>query len=267
MARSQRLKLSAVRDLFRLLGEVRELAPDPLGWRRHMLHGLCRLTGTQVGISSALTKVVPDEPTEFPALVTVGWAGAKEQAVWDDFAARGNVAEDPTLPALMKRWGTPFTLLREQMLPDDQWYRNEHVNVTRRSAGVDAYLNSQYFVSRTGMVNGLALFRPWGETRIGEAERRLVHLFHLELGRLWEAPPADESLAKLSRRQRQTLSGLMRGRSEKQIAADLHLSQHTVHEYVQTLYRRLGVSSNVELVTRVNEMRSRLVPRMTEMDW
>src|SRR5581483_11000480 len=145
MGRSQRLKLSAVRESFRLLGEVRELAPDPLGWRRHMLQGLCRLTGTQVGISSALPRIAPGEPAEFPALVTLGWAGDKEQAVWDDFAARGAIDEDPTVPALLKRWGTPFTLIREQMLPDEQWYRHEHVNVTRRSAGVDAYLNSQYF--------------------------------------------------------------------------------------------------------------------------
>jgi hypothetical protein len=38
------------------------------------------------------------------------------------------------------------------------------------------------------------------------------------------------------------------GRSEKQVADDLHLSPHTVHEYVKALYRHFGVQSRSELL-------------------
>ena len=52
----------------------------------------------------------------------------------------------------------------------------------------------------------------------------------------------------LSRRMEQTLRSLLGGDSEKQVAAKLGLSQHTVHVYVKALYKRYGVSSRGELL-------------------
>ena len=46
------------------------------------------------------------------------------------------------------------------------------------------------------------------------------------------------------------LRGLARGRSEKQLAADLGLSPHTVHEYVKALHRHFGVQRRSELLAR-----------------
>lgn len=60
--------------------------------------------------------------------------------------------------------------------------------------------------------------------------------------------PADE--VPLSPRMRQTLERLLAGDSEKEIAARLRLSPHTVHVYVKTLYRRFGVCSRGELFAR-----------------
>ena len=54
----------------------------------------------------------------------------------------------------------------------------------------------------------------------------------------------------LSPRMRQTLERLLAGDSEKEIAARLNLSPHTVHVYVKTLYRRFGVCSRGELFAR-----------------
>lgn len=54
----------------------------------------------------------------------------------------------------------------------------------------------------------------------------------------------------LSPRLRQTLKSLLAGDSEKQVAAHMGLSQHTVHVYVKALYRRYGVSSRGELLAR-----------------
>ncbi len=53
---------------------------------------------------------------------------------------------------------------------------------------------------------------------------------------------------QLPSRVRQTLECLLEGDSEKQVAKRLGLSQHTVHQYVKDLYRRLGVSSRAELL-------------------
>ena len=54
----------------------------------------------------------------------------------------------------------------------------------------------------------------------------------------------------LSPRMRQTLERLLAGDSEKEIAARLRLSPHTIHVYVKTLYRRFDVCSRGELAAR-----------------
>ena len=55
---------------------------------------------------------------------------------------------------------------------------------------------------------------------------------------------------RLPPRLRQTLQGLIRGDSEKQIAQALKLSPHTVHVYVKQLYKRFNASSRGELLSR-----------------
>ena len=70
--------------------------------------------------------------------------------------------------------------------------------------------------------------------------------------------PATTTVA-LSPRMRQTLERLLAGDSEKEIAARLGLSPHTVHVYVKTLYRRFGVCSRGELFARFID-RQNLMP-------
>ncbi len=57
--------------------------------------------------------------------------------------------------------------------------------------------------------------------------------------------------AGLSPRLRQTLEGLCEGLAEKEIAARLGLSPHTVHDYVKAVYRHFRVQSRAALVARV----------------
>ena len=52
----------------------------------------------------------------------------------------------------------------------------------------------------------------------------------------------------LAPRLRQTLEALLNGDSEKEAALRLGLSVHTIHEYVNALYRLFGVSSRAELL-------------------
>ena len=60
-------------------------------------------------------------------------------------------------------------------------------------------------------------------------------------------PPATH---KLPPRLQQTLAHLLSGSSEKEIAAKLEVSKHTVHVYVKGLYRHFGASSRAELLAR-----------------
>jgi pSer/pThr/pTyr-binding forkhead associated (FHA) protein len=56
------------------------------------------------------------------------------------------------------------------------------------------------------------------------------------------------ALMQLSEAQRRVLDLLVSGGAEKQVAADLKLSPHTVHNHVKVIYRRFGVSSRAELL-------------------
>jgi DNA-binding NarL/FixJ family response regulator len=49
-------------------------------------------------------------------------------------------------------------------------------------------------------------------------------------------------------RVRPVLRRLLGGKSEKEIAADLRLTRHTVHTYVKIIYRKLRVHSRAELM-------------------
>lgn len=61
-------------------------------------------------------------------------------------------------------------------------------------------------------------------------------------------------LIPLSPRQQDVLRGLCRGMSTKSIARELSLSDHTVKEYLATLFRLLGVHSRTEAVIKAGAM-------------
>jgi len=54
----------------------------------------------------------------------------------------------------------------------------------------------------------------------------------------------------LSKRMKDTLQHLLAGDSEKEVAAKLGLSQHTIHIHVKNLYKRLAVCSRAELMAK-----------------
>jgi DNA-binding CsgD family transcriptional regulator len=61
---------------------------------------------------------------------------------------------------------------------------------------------------------------------------------------------ASKLPVKLSPRLKETLELLLAGNSEKEVAAKMGISTHTVHVHVKTLHKRLGVSSRGELLSR-----------------
>jgi DNA-binding NarL/FixJ family response regulator len=69
--------------------------------------------------------------------------------------------------------------------------------------------------------------------------------------------PTLEPDHALTPREHQVLTAFARGASYKEVAAECDISLHTVRDYVKTLYRKLGVHSRGEAVTKA--LRERLV--------
>jgi DNA-binding NarL/FixJ family response regulator len=68
------------------------------------------------------------------------------------------------------------------------------------------------------------------------------------------AVPEPEALGGLSRRERQVLSLVASGRTNREIAAELHISQHTVGRHVENVFTKLGVTNRAGATARAYEL-------------
>lgn len=67
-------------------------------------------------------------------------------------------------------------------------------------------------------------------------------------------PAGEPPSGGLSARERQVLELISSGSTNREIAARLHLSPHTVKEYTSTLYRKLEVRNRTEAAKRAAEL-------------
>lgn len=63
------------------------------------------------------------------------------------------------------------------------------------------------------------------------------------------------ALDSLSKREREVLARLVEGQRVPTIAERLFISQHTVRNHLKSIFRKLGVGSQAELIERVREIR------------
>jgi DNA-binding CsgD family transcriptional regulator len=239
MTRLALLTEADLRGAFRLVNEARELPRSSPGQLHHVTRGLAAMTGAQVGIAGEMDSSCNIFPT-----LDFGWSGDAERGVFAAYAQ--GIVElpiDPVLPHLLLRSPDPvMTVLRQDLIGDRDWYRSAHVQELRRAARVDACL---YVTWRRGpRLGAVALHRAWGEPPMGDRERALADAVLEQCVFLRQQSPLDT----LPLRLREVLGLLSRGLSEKQVAADLDLSVHTVHDHVKALHRRLGVQSRGELL-------------------
>lgn len=63
-----------------------------------------------------------------------------------------------------------------------------------------------------------------------------------------ESPPDEGSNKALSQRERQCLELVAQGKSDWVIGQILHISEHTVHRYIESAKRRLGVATRIQAI-------------------
>jgi DNA-binding CsgD family transcriptional regulator len=252
VSKSQNLRLGDVRAAFRLIGDCRDLGHEPGLWHRRMLEGLCGLFGVvqAAGVEARWSR--PGHPPHPIAAYSVGAAPAADDA-FRAYNRNMGWGDDPLHRAIEKLPGKLVTRTRRDLVSDASWYRSATFNEYFRAGGIDHRLSSVFQVSGDGVCSIIALNRALGDRDFSPRERRLLNFFHAELGRLIGGPlvgSADLSVALLSPRLRQTLACLLEGDGEKQVAARLHLSRATVHQYVTTLYRHFNVKSRAQLLAQ-----------------
>ena len=263
---SERLKLRDVRQAFRLVGEVRERGSDPQVWRPHMVLALRRLVNADVVVSSEV---------HFRKLKTsgrmkvfdIGWGSEPGGRVWQIHTEREDEHPENFWLALAAPVGrgngaagaAPVGAKGDEseLVP---------VRPAQKVHGGRYLILSQYGLPHAGVVDQLGLHRAWDDHPFTPADHKLVRLFHVELGRLWKRDAirrAKDPTTALPPRLSQTLTELLAGSSEKQIALKLDLSRHTIHNYVKALHQRFGVSSRGELLARCGREQATFTPKLS----
>jgi DNA-binding CsgD family transcriptional regulator len=260
MAQSHRLRLGDVRAVYLLVGECRDLGADPVAWQTHLLGGLLRALSGAVGAAfesdPAAGPRPPGDPLRPSSLVDCGWAAPGDSRRFQQLIREGTPDRNPMLPVVLARPGPVRTFTRRELLTDREYYGNEYVAGYMRETNLDDFVGVCYFPGPGHSVHlGVNRFR--GERPFGIRERRLLHLCGVEIVRLHGtrlAPGVGPSVSRLAPRLRQVLLCLCEGDGEKQVAARLRISAHTVHEYVRRLHRHFGVSSRGELLARCSPL-------------
>ncbi len=90
--------------------------------------------------------------------------------------------------------------------------------------------------------------KDWGAADIARAVRMVG------LGMTVFQPQVEVDAVPLSPREREVLDLIADGSTNREIAATLHLSPHTIKEHTSSLYRKLGARNRAEAVQRAQRL-------------
>jgi len=247
-----------VRALLRLLAELRELGADPGAWRAHLVTSLEALCGAEMAVNTELRVNANTKPDGSPAncaeavtplqVIDHGLDASSRDRFYRELYFIDHRSDD-ALNAIVPLYGSAFTVTRQKVIADRHWERSVSANERFRPLGCDDFVMSMMPVASLGVISSLEVYRGRG-VRFSERERLFIELLHEELGHDWNRVGHEEG-ARLTPRQRQVLAQLMAGASEKELAYELNVSPHTVHEHIKAIHRAFGARSRGELLARV----------------
>lgn len=250
--KSEGLRLSEVRAVFRLVGECRDLGADPTAWRGHITRSFGFLTGSQVCMVAESAQSPDGEtPGMMFQVLSHGWASPEAFRTWSSHTSSGEYQKEPTFKLIQAFICRRGICGRDQAVDDRIWTAAPVRNEIFRTCEIDEFLTTFHDLPGGERQNFLSMYRSLGEGTFRRRDRRLVRLFHQELGRHFGnslVTLGDPSPSGLTPRLRDTLRCLIEGDSEKQAALRLGLSTATVHQYVNVIYRHFRVSSRPELM-------------------
>ena len=249
----ERVSVGDAWAMVRVLSEVQGTNQDPACKRQALVTALTPVLNACAGVGVQVAELMPS------ALPHVLFVTQMRDPRWHkkNLAFLEEDLVQAPLSAAVAQKAKPdcvSTFTRRQLLGDEMWYDAPRYVRHHARAGIDDCLWSVRPAMRSGEFNALGFYRPVGGTPFGQREVLMLHALHCEMGLFYAAgngaTPAGSDAAPLSTREREVLARLLAGDSEKQVAARLEISPHTVHGHVKLLYRHFHVSSRAELLSR-----------------
>ena len=264
----QLLTPTDIRGALRLANELHSMNAEPQRRRRHLVDGLCKLLEADVGLTLTSSHADGGKANGGSggdgmakdgqlSVVTVGWPEASDERS----AARhfqDSCHTDPMYERIVEKMARDgqslATCRRSDFFNATAWAAIPLVKRRREVLKIDECIVSMYAMPRTKTSAWIFLYRRVGDRpAFSRRDRELLHVIHSEMDWLYkpaDAPVAHPEMNGLTERERQTLDRLLAGDSEKEAAAALGLSPHTVHVYVKALYRAFNVNTRNELLAK-----------------
>jgi DNA-binding CsgD family transcriptional regulator len=259
MSSSSALRVADVRAVLRLVGECRELGDDPARWYMHLFAGLAGLAGGGVVMGGEVAGV-RSGPVVAVGLVDWGWEHGFDRVGWERGMAELRDNPQMTRNVSFTRYRARLAasdgvcLARTDMIADRTWDRAWDFRNIVEPGGADHSLYCFRSIAGSGDgYAGVIIARALGDADFSARDKAVVReamaavapLVGGPLARFGEPSPAD-----LSPRLRQVLRCLLEGDTDKQVAAQLGLTRHTVNQYTKVIFRHFGVTSRAELLAR-----------------
>jgi DNA-binding CsgD family transcriptional regulator len=250
-----------ISNVIRLVLEVCDRWDNPRAWREHLLRGTCQLLDAHVGSIFDVELPSTKRNGRVRALANVGLPDAVRRAMLDASLAEISNREideisqntSPGTDIMIKQFVKKgwSTAVGGELADLDEFRASPMYQNFRKPLNCDDYAVSMRAVDIPKRVELIDIDRPIGAKPFGAREGALLKFLHDEIAPLIGVRLATEKhLCRdgLSQRLNETLSLLLDGLSEKEVAHQLHLSVTTVHRYVGKLYLHFQVSSRAELL-------------------
>jgi DNA-binding CsgD family transcriptional regulator len=241
-----------VRAVVRLLADVAVLEGDLADKKQALMQGLQELIDAD-GWLWSITHV--EAGTRVPICTGLMHSGLTEDQLTGWLEASQSACPPPEDEACFElvQTGKHFTRTRQQLVSDADWYSHPAVIRHRLQRGIDHFLYSVYPLEDPDMFSAIGFFRSVGRPPFSERQSRIAHILLSEVEWLHYAELPGErgrKVPQLSPRQRVVLIMLVEAHDKDKIADLLHLSPHTVKDYMKAIYKHFGVSSQLELIHR-----------------
>lgn len=240
-----------------LAGECTALGGDCYAWQSRLIDGLRSIIGMQTGISTVINKPAPNAVEAVMNMFMEPKCSSEVQrrvcrAYWQNKWYQ----TDPTFVAFSRLRGNVVVRSRNELVDARTWDRSMHRERVYSPGGLENIMPAGIFPDpRLGIPpHAFLCMRATSDRPFSERDQAIVTLLCKEIRNMLGSrlrPACAVTIPGLSPRLQHTLRLLNTGLAEKEIAAQLGISPHTLHDYVKVLYRRFGVSSRVQLMNAV----------------
>ncbi len=253
MKRSQRLRLSEVREVFRVLGDAQDLRHDQVQQETVIVDAMTDLLGASFGYALRFEEFRPKAPTRLARVVPGTIQDPRVIHYFSEWGKTSEISDSPMMHATWNQAGPVYTTARSDLMTfrDIMPYRVYPELI--EPAGILDVLMTFFRYPGSNIVRQYTFQRMNRQTEFEPRQLRLAHLFTTELHRLYGEGRLEPSdlINSLPQRLVRIAYLLRTNQNQHQIAHSLNLSYHTVRSYTKELYDTVDVNSREELVAKL----------------